>query len=173
MTINELSGTTTPAPSPPRRLMVTRRAKVRLIRNVHTRCVRAHRAHAPLGARRVTCSTSSDLISVFAGSSLYHARLKERLFSIMWKPNVAMQCGCRLFFFFFARRWRIFVNDWMDRNLKKIKRRIFIFISKDLILNFCKLLLLDFLILIIRILSNLASNYCNFCAIREAVVQQL
>lgn len=170
MTINELSGTTTPAPSPPRRLMVTRRAKVRLIRNVRARASGPRSSRGPPSHVR---STSSDLISVFAGSSLYHARLKERLFFIMWKPNVAMQCGCRLFFFFFARRWRIFVNDWMDRNFKKIKRRIFIFVSKDLILDFCKLLLLDFLILVIRILSNLASNYCNFCAIREAVVQQL
>lgn len=144
MTINELSGTTTPAPSPPRRLMVTRRAKVRLIRNVHTRCVRAHRAHAPLGARRVTCAQRRQIWYLCLPDLHYITQDWKNVYfplcgNQIWRCNADV--AYFFFFFFFARRWRIFVNDWMDRNLKKIKRRIFIFISKDLILNFCKLLI--------------------------------
>lgn len=100
MTINELSGTTTPAPSPPRRLMVTRRAKVRLIRNVHTRCVRAHRAHAPLGARRVTCAQRRQIWYLCLPDLHYITRdWKNVYFSLC--GNQMWRCNADVAYFFF------------------------------------------------------------------------
>lgn len=100
MTINELSGTTTPAPSPPRRLMVTRRAKVRLIRNVHTRCVRAHRAHAPLGARRVTCAQRRQIWYLCLPDLHYITQdWKNVYFSLC--GNQMWRCNADVAYFFF------------------------------------------------------------------------